>query len=131
MTALVEGFGCGNLRDHTVPCVECDGGDPDCDSCTDGVVFWGSWYESDSGHCDTCGAEDAPISEMCEDHLTCLPCWIELHRNECGCNRWEPAEEAAESCDCGLDLHRAIVGKAELDVCPRCDAEIAMEVIGE
>lgn len=99
----------GRLQQHNQECDECNGTgfedydekDPGqtCYSCEDGQRRWGCWYGEDRGLCGTCGAENALVAAMYEDHAgderawVCLACYVRHHKDECGCDAWAWAEK--------------------------------------
>lgn len=99
----------GRLQHHDQICDECNGTgyedydepEPDCQchSCDGGTRRWGSWYGEDRGLCGSCGAENAIVAAMYEDHAgdesawVCLVCYVRHHKKACGCDAWKWAEK--------------------------------------
>lgn len=106
LEAFVISFGWGHLKDHMMPCDDCDGhgkdeDDEDCHSCSsEGEIRWGSFYHEDVGKCAHCDGQTVPVSKMYDDNdcyesgWVCLPCYVDHHRQACQCNLWKRAEEA-------------------------------------
>lgn len=106
----------GVLQHHEYPCPECSGDGTQehpveecntcdfgphgsskcyhcevCENCQGEGKFWfGCWYHEDEGECFRCKRE-APIAcNLFEgpDEYVCLPCYMKIHREQCGCDLW-------------------------------------------
>lgn len=112
MDPLTREFGWGDIKDHWQDCDECSGtgkedpdgsGEPDdCSLCDgEGRRRWGSFYHADRGLCASCKRDDVAIAEMYEaggdDGWTCLACYVDHHREACGCDLWAEAERARDA----------------------------------
>lgn len=71
-----------------------------CDTCQfcdgEGVVHFWCWYKQAIDHCDQCDEEEVMVAE-CEfpdaHGYICLPCYLQNHKDQCGCDLWKWAEE--------------------------------------
>jgi len=96
----------GQLPDHRTECPECGGAGgfdevdeegpyPDeCEWCEgSGWSYWPSFYEADDTRCDICHRDPVALMETGEPGIyICVSCYVEQHRDSCGCDLWREAE---------------------------------------
>lgn len=101
----------GVLKDHEQKCEYCAGegcvslddpGDPEfyvtepCEVCDgEGKLTWPCWYVNDVTECSVCHQEKqcsniTPTEP--EGQYVCFDCYVNMHRNECGCELWKEYE---------------------------------------
>lgn len=66
-------------------------GEYDCTDCDQGKQRWGCWYASGEGQCEWCESKDVLVADMFDGQYEwiCLPCYLNLHRDACGCGYWD------------------------------------------